>query len=71
MSGESTDGTEQRTVEFPRLTDEEHSNIIEALAFYKQRRFAVRPDEIDNLQRYIRKNVQHLDTDTDQGDNDE
>lgn len=51
--------SEDRTVQFPKLTDEEHGIIIEALAFYRGRRFVHRPYEIENLQEYIRENVEH------------
>lgn len=48
-----------RTVRFPKLTDEEHGLIIEALANYRMRTFCHRPREIRELQEYIRKNVEH------------
>lgn len=58
--------SEERTVDFPRLTDEEHEIIIEALAFYKNRQFAYRPGKITDLEDYIRENVNHLDMESDQ-----
>lgn len=50
---------ECRTVRFPLLTDDQHSIIIEALAYYHQRTFVVREREIEDLQDHIRENVKH------------
>jgi hypothetical protein len=52
---------ENRTVEFPKLTDEEHDMIIAALAQYSLRTFCQSPREIRKLQEYIRENVEHDD----------